>query len=163
VTVASTQVHGVLAVIHGIGLLVRGGSGSGKSNCALELIRRGHHLVADDVVEIRSDAVHHYLVGTPPATLAGRLEVQDVGIIDVQAVFGASALAASHRIDAIIDLVAAVPGQPRRRNAPPPPTRLLGHTLATYAIRVTEAATLANRLEVIAKILRATQAPLAGG
>jgi len=158
VKASSTQVHGVLVVIRGTGLLLRGASGTGKSDCALELIRRGHRLVADDVVEIRGDPVHHRLVGAPPAAIAGRLEVQDVGIIAVEPIFGTTALAPSHEVDAVVDLIAAAPEEHRRRHIdPPPPTRLLGHALPTYVIRGTEVTTVANRLEVIAGVLHAAR------
>ncbi|MGD2063645.1 MAG: hypothetical protein PVF51_08705 [Nitrospirota bacterium] len=160
--VATTQVHGVLVAVHGIGLLLRGPSGTGKSGCALELIRRGHRLVADDVVEVHGDPVNQRLVGAPPATIAGRLEVQDVGIIEVKPLFGAAALAASHPIDAVVELAAATMGEHRRRHEPAPTTLLLGHTLRTYAIRGTEVISVANRLEVIARMMRAARSDQGG-
>jgi HPr kinase/phosphorylase len=156
VKATATQVHGVLVVVQGVGLLLRGESGTGKSNCALELIRRGHRLVADDVVEIRHDPTRQRLVGSPPSPIAGRLEVQDVDIVDVSALFGTGAFAPSHQVDAIIDLMAAAPGNARQRRVDPPPqTHLLGHGLPTYIVQNDDVTTMANRLEVIARILGA--------
>jgi HPr kinase/phosphorylase len=163
VKATATQVHGVLVVVQGIGLLLRGESGMGKSDCALELIRRGHRLVADDVVEIRADGDGQPPVGSAPAAIAGQLEVQDVGIVEVSSLFGTGALIPSHGVDAVIDLIAAVPGSHRRRHLDPSsPTDLLGHNVPTYVLHGTEVTTVANRLEVIARMLRTARSRPAG-
>ena len=83
------SVHGVLVDVYGEGLLITGESGIGKSEAALELIKRGHRLVTDDVVEIRkvSDAT---LIGTAPDITKHFIELRGIGIVDVKALFGAS-------------------------------------------------------------------------
>jgi len=150
-----SQVHGVLVTVGGMGLLLRGPSGTGKSECALELIRRGHSLVADDVVEIADDAATEGLVGAPPAALAGRLEVQEIGVIDVERLFGTLAIRARQHIDAVVDLVPPGPEDHRRRPVDPaPPVALLGHTLPAYTLRATGVTAVSNRLEIIARLLR---------
>lgn len=153
----------MLVVVDGIGLLVRGKSGTGKSGCALELVRRGHRLVADDVVEIRDEAVHERLLGSPPAAIAGRLEVQDVGIVEVATLFGPDALAASHPVDVVIDLVPVASGKHRPRHVDlPSPAHLLGHTLPTYVVHGPDVTSVANRLEVIARTVRTARSPRTG-
>jgi len=153
----ASQIHGVLVTIGEIGLLLRGPSGTGKSECALELIRRGHSLVADDVVEIVDDAAAGGLVGASPAALAGRLEVQEIGVVEVQRLFGAPAIRARQRIDAVVDLLPPAREDHRQRPVDPaPPVSLLGHTLPAYVLRATGVTAISNRLEIIAQLLRAS-------
>ena len=99
----STTLHGVLVDVYGEGVLIMGESGIGKSEAALELIRRGHRLVADDVVEIRriSDKV---LVGQAPPITQYFLEVRGIGIIDVKTLFGVESIMPRQNIDLIIKL-----------------------------------------------------------
>ncbi|KZE36426.1 serine kinase [Bhargavaea cecembensis] len=98
-----TAVHGVLLDIYGLGVLITGKSGIGKSEVALDLVKRGHRLVADDMVEIRQVA-EDTLVGNPPELLRHLLEIRGLGIIDVQMLFGASAIRDFKRITLVIDL-----------------------------------------------------------
>ncbi len=79
-------VHGVLVDVYGEGLLIIGESGIGKSEAALELVRRGHRLVADDVVEIRKPN-ERTLFGTAPATTKHLIELRGIGIIDVKSLY----------------------------------------------------------------------------
>src|SRR5690554_2477668 len=83
--------HGVFVDLFGIGVLLTGSSGIGKSETALELIKMGHRLIADDAVEIRRPA-EDILVGTCPGVLANLLEIRGLGIIDVFKIFGAGAV-----------------------------------------------------------------------
>lgn len=85
-----TTIHGVLMDVYGIGVLLLGSSGIGKSETALELVKRGHRLVADDAVEIRQ--VHDRLVGQPPELIRHLLEIRGVGIVNVMTLFGAGAV-----------------------------------------------------------------------
>ncbi|GAK31465.1 HPr kinase/phosphorylase [Weissella oryzae SG25] len=85
------SVHGVLVDIFGLGVLITGDSGVGKSETALELIQRGHRLIADDRVDIYAQDEEH-LVGEAPAILRNLMELRGVGIIDVLNLFGAGAV-----------------------------------------------------------------------
>ena len=153
---SANPVHGVLIAIGEIGLLLRGPSGTGKSECALELLRRGHRLVADDVVEITNDPAEGGLIGASPAAVAGRIEVPDVGIVEVQHVFGPAALRSRQRIHAVVDLVPPTGDDRRHRSVDPTPSiAFRGHTLPAYALRATGVTAMANRLEVIARLLQA--------
>ncbi len=96
-------VHGVLVDVYGEGVLITGESGIGKSEAALELIKRGHRLVTDDAVELRklSDTL---LVGTAPDITKHFIELRGIGIVDVKALFGASSVKDSQQVDLVIRL-----------------------------------------------------------
>ncbi|MBO5303813.1 MAG: HPr(Ser) kinase/phosphatase [Lachnospiraceae bacterium] len=96
-------IHGVLVDVYGEGLLIMGESGIGKSEAALELIRRGHRLVTDDVVEIRK-INDHTLVGTSPDITRYFIELRGIGIVDVKALFGAECVKEKQNIDLVIKL-----------------------------------------------------------
>ena len=96
--------HGDLLDIFAIGVLLQGESGSGKSECALELVHRGHRLVADDVVEIHRMR-HGELVGRAPAEVRGLMEVRGLGLISIEQLFGAVAVRDSKPIDLVVNLV----------------------------------------------------------
>ncbi|NHM32381.1 HPr(Ser) kinase/phosphatase [Neobacillus terrae] len=99
----TTAVHGVLVDIYGIGVLITGKSGVGKSETALELVKRGHRLVADDCVEIRQED-QDTLVGTSPELIEHLLEIRGLGIINVMTLFGAGAVRSNKRITLVINL-----------------------------------------------------------
>ncbi|MCJ7840211.1 HPr(Ser) kinase/phosphatase [Lederbergia sp. NSJ-179] len=99
----TTAVHGVLVDIYGIGVLITGQSGVGKSETALALIKRGHQLVADDCVEI-SEIEENMLVGSPPPLLKQLLEIRGLGIINVMTLFGAGAVRSSKKITLSVHL-----------------------------------------------------------
>ncbi|ATP41746.1 HPr kinase/phosphorylase [Solibacillus sp. R5-41] len=99
----TTAMHGVLVDVYGIGVLIIGKSGVGKSETALELIKKGHRLVADDSVEIRQEA-ENMLIGSPPPLLEHLLEIRGIGIIDIMTLFGASAIRPYKRITLIVEL-----------------------------------------------------------
>ncbi|WP_096190224.1 HPr(Ser) kinase/phosphatase [Evansella halocellulosilytica] len=98
-----TAVHGVLIDIYGIGVLITGSSGVGKSETALDLVRRGHRLVADDSVEIRQEH-DGVLVGRAPELIKHLLEIRGLGIINVMTLFGAGAVRNFKRIGMVINL-----------------------------------------------------------
>lgn len=97
------SIHGVLVDVYGVGVLIMGESGIGKSEAALELIKRGHRLVTDDVVEISkvSDAT---LVGSAPDITRHFIELRGIGIIDVKTLFGVESVENTHSIDMVIQL-----------------------------------------------------------
>lgn len=97
------SVHGVLVDVYGEGLLITGESGIGKSEAALELIKRGHRLVTDDVVEIRKVS-DDTLIGTAPDITKHFIELRGIGIVDIKALFGASSVRETQQIDLAIRL-----------------------------------------------------------
>lgn len=90
--------HGTLVEVDGVGVLLLGASGIGKSECALELVRRGHRLVADDVVEIRPNA-RGEPIGRASPRLGHHVEIRGLGILSVPDLFGEKAVAETARID----------------------------------------------------------------
>lgn len=99
----TTAVHGVLVDIYGVGVLITGKSGVGKSETALELVKRGHRLVADDCVEIRQED-QDTLVGEAPELIEHLLEIRGLGIINVMTLFGAGAVRPYKRISMVVHL-----------------------------------------------------------
>jgi len=97
------SVHGVLMDIYGIGVLITGESGIGKSEAALELIKRGHRLVTDDVVELRKVS-DDTLVGSAPDITRHFIELRGIGIVDVKALFGAAAVMDTQQVNLVIHL-----------------------------------------------------------
>ncbi|MBP3204091.1 MAG: HPr(Ser) kinase/phosphatase [Lachnospiraceae bacterium] len=97
------SVHGVLMDIYGIGVLITGESGIGKSEAALELIKRGHRLVTDDVVELRKVS-DDTLVGSAPDITKHFIELRGIGIVDVKALFGAAAVMDTQQVNLVIHL-----------------------------------------------------------
>ena len=96
-------VHGVLVDVYGEGVMITGESGIGKSEAALELIRRGHRLVTDDVVEIRK-INEHTLMGTSPKITRHFIELRGIGIIDVKTLYGVECVKEKQQIDLVIKL-----------------------------------------------------------
>ena len=99
----TTAVHGVLIDIYGVGVMITGKSGVGKSETALELVKRGHRLVADDCVEIRQED-EDTLVGNAPELIEHLLEIRGLGIINVMTLFGAGAVRSNKKISLVINL-----------------------------------------------------------
>lgn len=97
------SIHGVLVEVFGVGALIMGPSGIGKSETALEIVKRGHCLIADDVVEVTR--IHDtYLMGTAPELLQHFMEIRGLGIIDIKTLFGARAAKKSVDIEMVIRL-----------------------------------------------------------
>ena len=96
-------VHGVLMDILGLGVLIIGESGIGKSECALDLIVRGHRLVADDAVELRARA-DTFLMGTCPELTRHHMEIRGLGLINVQDLFGVASTRTSKRVELVVQL-----------------------------------------------------------
>lgn len=95
-----TRLHGVLVDVSGIGILITGESGIGKSETALELIKRGHRLVTDDAVDIKE--IDGQLIGTSPKITIGMLEVRGIGIIDVTTLYGLSSVVQQKEIKLVM-------------------------------------------------------------
>ena len=95
--------HGVLVEVYGEGMLILGESGIGKSETAIELVKRGHRLIADDAVEIKRVSAKT-LVGTAPELIRYYIELRGIGIVDVRRIFGMGAVKATERIDMVINL-----------------------------------------------------------
>ena len=97
------SIHGVLVDVYGVGLLIMGESGIGKSEAALELVKRGHRLVSDDVVEIRKVS-DETLVGSAPDITRHFIELRGIGIVDVKTLFGVLSVRETQNIDLVITL-----------------------------------------------------------
>ena len=96
--------HGVLVEVFGVGLLLIGESGLGKSEAAVELLKRGHRLIADDAVEIRKVSTGS-LVGTAPKLIRNYVELRGIGIVNVAKMFGMSAVKDENEIDLVVNIV----------------------------------------------------------
>ena len=92
--------HGVLLDIYGEGVMITGDSGVGKSEAAIELIMRGHRLVADDAVELRK--ISDQLIGTSPEVIRGYIELRGIGVIDVRQLFGMRSIKSESQLDLVI-------------------------------------------------------------
>ena len=98
-----TSIHGVLVEVFGVGILIIGKSGVGKSECALELIERGHRLVADDVVDIRSIS-DTFLIGSGAKLIRHHMEIRGLGIININHIFGVGAIRDKKHIQLVTSL-----------------------------------------------------------
>ena len=107
---ARTMVHGVLMDILGLGVLVVGESGIGKSECALDLVVRGHRLVADDAVELRCRA-ESFVLGSCPEPTRHHMEIRGLGLINVQDLFGVASTRTSKRVELVVQLERWEPGR----------------------------------------------------
>ena len=96
--------HGVLVEVYGEGILLIGDSGIGKSEAAVELLKRGHRLIADDAVEIRKVS-GNALVGTSPELIRNYIELRGIGIVNVAKLFGVGAVRAENEIDLVVKIV----------------------------------------------------------
>src|SRR3990167_5085114 len=110
---APARMHGSLVEVGGVGVLLLGGSGSGKSECALELVMRGHRLVADDVVLIGPDEAGGP-AGWSPELVRHYLELRGIGIVHVPSLFGPGSVADRARIELVVRLEAWGAGEVER-------------------------------------------------
>ena len=100
---SATMMHGVLMDILGLGVLIVGESGIGKSECALDLVVRGHRLVADDTVEVRRRA-ETILIGTCPELTRHHMELRGLGVINIKDLFGIASTRSSKRVELVVQL-----------------------------------------------------------
>ena len=142
--------HGVLMEVYGEGLLLTGESGMGKSETAVELLKRGHRLIADDAVEIRKIS-GNTLVGTAPAVIRNFVELRGIGIINVANIFGMGAIKAENQIDLVVNIVPWNSHETYDRlGMEVQYTELMGVKIPTNTIPITPGRNLAVILEVAA-------------
>ena len=148
---ASTSLHGVLMDVHGVGLLIVGKSGIGKSECALDLVMRGHRLVADDVVGVKRK---------PPATCYGfgselikyHMEIRGLGIINIKDLFGVAAIRDEKVIELVIELATWDPNRPYDRlGIEEEKFSILGVDLPLLRIPVSPGRNITSIIEVAAR------------
>ena len=142
--------HGVLIEVYGEGILLLGDSGVGKSETAIELVKRGHRLIADDAVEIKrvSDRT---LVGCAPEIIRHFIELRGIGIVDVRRIFGMGAIKETERVDMIINLEQWVEGKMYDRlGMDNQYTDILGLRIPSLTIPVRPGRNLAVIIEVAA-------------
>lgn len=142
--------HGVLVELYGEGILILGDSGVGKSETAIELVKRGHRLIADDAVEIKrvSDRT---LVGCAPEIIRHFIELRGIGIVDVRRIFGMGAIKETERVDMIINLEQWVEGKMYERlGMDNQYTDILGLRIPSLTIPVRPGRNLAVIIEVAA-------------
>ena len=142
--------HGVLVEVYGEGLLLLGDSGVGKSETAIELVKRGHRLIADDAVEIKRVSAKR-LVGEAPAIIRHYVELRGIGIVDVRRLFGMGAVKNSEGIDLVINLEPWVQGKMYDRLGLDSQTMdILGIEIPSITIPVKPGRNLAIILEIAA-------------
>ena len=142
--------HGVLVEVYGEGILILGDSGVGKSETAIELVKRGHRLIADDAVEIKRMSKKS-LVGQAPEILRHYVELRGIGIIDVKRLYGISAVKNTEKIDLVINLESWVQGKMYDRlGLDEQKIDILGIELPSLTIPVRPGRNLAIILEIAA-------------
>ena len=147
---ARETVHGDLLDIFAIGVLILGDSGSGKSECALELVHRGHRLVADDVVEIYK-VRNEELVGQAPEEVRGLMEVRGLGLISIEQLFGVVAVRDTKPIDLVVNLVAEGTAQFERLGLAESSIELLGLRRPRLTVPVAPGRSLALLIEAASR------------
>lgn len=149
--------HGVLVEVYSVGILITGDSGVGKSESALELVKRGHRLVADDVVDVRRVSERR-LVGEAPEILRHLMEIRGVGIIDVANMFGIGAVLTSKSIDLVVHLENWQAGKEYDRlGLEEEYTEILGVKVPSMLLPIQPGRNLAVVLEIAARNLRLKQ------
>ena len=142
--------HGVLLEVFGVGVLITGESGIGKSECALELIKRGHQLVADDVVDI--SRVGSKLVGESPEMVRDFMELRGIGIVDIKSIFGIGAVLRRKTINIVIHLEIWSPDKDYDRlGTREQTTEILGVSLPLIEMPVRSGRNLAIIMEIAAR------------
>ncbi len=142
--------HGVLVEVYGEGLLLLGDSGVGKSETAIELVKRGHRLIADDAVEIKKVSAKT-LVGSAPEIIRHYVELRGIGIVDVRRLFGMGAVKETEKIDLVINLELWVEGKMYDRlGLDEEKIDILGNQIPAITIPVKPGRNLAIILEIAA-------------
>ena len=142
--------HGVFVEVYGEGVLIFGESGVGKSETAIELVKRGHRLIADDAVEIKRVS-SKTLVGTAPEIIRHYVELRGIGIVDVRRIFGMGSVKMSEKVDMIVKLEAWDKNKVYDRiGLETETTNILGLDIVTQTIPVRPGRNLAIILEIAA-------------
>lgn len=142
--------HGVLMDVYGVGVMITGESGVGKSECALDLVRHGHQLVADDVVDIFR--VGNVLWGEAPEMVRDFMELRGVGIVDIKEIFGIGAIVRRMRVDLVIHMEFWIAGKEYDRLGTMDKTmEVLGVSLPMMELPVRPGRSLATIVEISAR------------
>ena len=142
--------HGVLVEVYGEGILILGDSGIGKSELAIELVKRGHRLVADDAVELRKVS-NRQIMGTAPENIRHFIELRGIGIVNVARVFGVGAVKESESLDLVVQLEAWDPTKNYQRTGLESEYyEILGVNIPSTSIPVSPGRNLAVVLETAA-------------
>ena len=142
--------HGVLVEVYGEGVLILGDSGVGKSETAIELVKRGHRLIADDAVEIKRTSAKA-LVGSAPEIIRHYVELRGIGIVDVRRLFGMGAVKQAEKIDLVVTLEPWIQGKMYDRLGMESETvDILGIKVPSLTIPVRPGRNLAVVLEIAA-------------
>jgi len=147
---APARVHGSLVEVAGVGVLLLGGSGIGKSECALELVMRGHRLVADDVVLIGPDA-DGAPTGWSPELVRHYIELRGIGIVHVPSLFGETAVADRARIELVVRLEAWGVGEVERIGLERRSEDVAGFAVEVLTLPVAPGRNIASLVEVGAR------------
>jgi HPr kinase/phosphorylase len=146
----TTNLHGSLADVYGVGLLFTGASGIGKSECVLDLVERGHRLVADDLVMVRRKGAD-ILLGTGHPLQRHFMEIRGVGLIDVKSIFGIRAVRQQKRIEVVVVLQAWHEGMVAERTGlDMETTEILGVSVPKITVPLNPGKNLTVIAEVIA-------------
>ena len=148
-----SKVHGALVHVHEVGVLLLGPSGIGKSECALELVRRGHRLVADDVVELESDD-RGRLRGTAPELIRHYMEIRGIGLLHIPDLYGAESVRVESEVDLVCHLERwRVDAEYERVGLDRPAEELVGVSVPVLVLPVRPAGNMATLIEVAARDL----------
>ena len=142
--------HGVLVEVYGQGILIVGDSGVGKSETAIELIKRGHRLVADDAVELRRVSAKT-IVGSAPPLIRHYIELRGIGIVDVRQLFGMGAVKMTEKVDLVVEFEPWAQGkQYERLGIDETYTEIMGISIPSLVIPIKPGRNLAVILEIAA-------------
>ena len=148
---APSRIHGSLVEVAGVGVLLLGRSGIGKSECALELVMRGHRLVADDVVLVGVDD-DGAPVGWSPELVRHYLELRGIGIVHVPSLFGERSVAERTRVELVVQLEAWGAGEVERVGLEQHTESFAGFEIAALHLPVAPGRNIASLVEVAARV-----------